>query len=475
MSIGRNRKRADHALWEEGNHMKGLNLACLTEVCKGSYIGPEELLTREVSSITTDSRKVEQGGLFVAIPGERVDGHNFVAGTRDKGVLCALVEHPVDADVPQIVVESSLAAVKAIAEKYLEILQLPVVGITGSVGKTSTKETIAAVLEQKYNVLKTAGNFNNELGLPLTVFRLREEHEIAVLEMGISDFGEMHRLAAIAKPNTAVITNIGWCHLENLKTRDGILKAKTEVFDHLKDNAVVILNGDDDKLATVKEVQGKAPITFGIDEKNTCYATGIRQMGFSGTHCTMHTPIGSFEVQIPVPGNHMVYNALAAAAVGIAYGLDQEQIVAGIESMKTIAGRFLIMKTDRFTVVDDCYNANPVSMKASVDVLATGGGRRVAVLGDMGELGEEEAALHAQVGTHVGESGIEVLYTAGPLCKANLAVAAKAANPALEVCAFDSREELLAAIGGLVKEGDSILVKASHFMKFTQVIDALTK
>ena len=214
---------------------------------------------------------------------------------------------------------------------------------------------IAAVLEQKFRVLKTLGNFNNELGLPLTVFRLREEDEIAVLEMGISDFGEMHRLASIAQPNTCVITNIGTCHLENLGDRDGVLKAKTEVFDHLKPDATVILNGDDDKLITVKEVQGKAPIHFGMNPDFPLYADEIESKGLKGIAYKIHTPKGAFSVVVPIPGRHMVYNALAGTAVGLAYGMELSEIQKGIESLQSLSGRFHIIENENYTIVDDCY------------------------------------------------------------------------------------------------------------------------
>ena len=217
--------------------MKNLTLEHIAQACKGIYKGSEADKTREVTGIYTDSRKVREGSLFVPIKGARADGHDFIEGVMEKGALATLSEKDLgERPYPYIQVESSLQAVKDIAEYYLKQLQIPVVGITGSVGKTSTKEMIASVLSQKYKVLKTQGNFNNELGLPLTVFDLRDEHEMAVLEMGISDFGEMHRLAKIARPDTCVITNIGLCHLEFLKSRDGILKAKTEIFDFLRED-----------------------------------------------------------------------------------------------------------------------------------------------------------------------------------------------------------------------------------------------
>ena len=384
-------------------------------------------------------------------------------------------EHVLEsADFPYIVVESSLQAVKDIAEFYLKQLQIPVVGITGSVGKTSTKEVIASVLSQKYRTLKTQGNFNNELGLPLTVFRLRDEDEMAVLEMGISDFGEMTRLARIARPDTCVITNIGTCHLENLGDRDGVLKAKTEIFKFLRPDGHIVLNGDDDKLSTVKEHEGIAPVFFGMSQGCQVYGDEIVSRGLKGMTCTIHMGEDSFKVDIPMPGRHMVYNALAAAAVGRIYGLTDEQIKAGIESLEPISGRFRMIDTEKFLIVDDCYNANPMSMKASLDVLQDGSGRRVAVLGDMGELGTDEVQLHESVGEHAGKCDIDVLICTGKLCK-SMAEKAIQTNPDLKVIYEPDRESLLEHLEGYVQQGDTILVKASHFMKFEEVVEKLQK
>ena len=307
--------------------MKNLTIKNLTEVCSGTYYGPETVMDREVSSITTDSRKIEKDSLFVPIVGERVDAHRFIPDVMSKGALVTLSERELEnADFPYIQVESSLQAVKDIAEFYLKQLQIPVVGITGSVGKTSTKEVIASVLKEKYRTLKTQGNFNNELGLPLTVFRLRDEDQIAVLEMGISDFGEMTRLTKIARPDTCVITNIGTCHLENLGDRDGVLKAKTEIFKSMNPEGHIVLNGDDDKLATVSEYNGIKPVFFGLNAERDVYADQIESKGLKGVACRIHLVEDAFDVLVPTPGIHMVYNALAAAAVGRIYGLSIEEI-----------------------------------------------------------------------------------------------------------------------------------------------------
>lgn len=454
--------------------MKNLTLKNLAIACNGKYVGLKEMENKEVTCIFTDSRKAEAGGLFVPIKGARVDAHDFIEQVMEKDVLATLSEKDLgEKPFPYILVDSSLTAVKEIAEFYLKQLQIPVVGITGSVGKTSTKEVIASVLEQKYNTLKTQGNFNNELGLPLTVFRLRDEHEMAVLEMGISDFGEMHRLAKIARPNTCVITNIGLCHLEFLKSRDGILKAKTEIFDYLQWDGHIILNGDDDKLITVQETKGVKPVFFGIENHQGIWAEEIKSEGLKGISCRIHTGEESFSVLIPVPGKHSVYNALAATAVGLTYGLTIEEITRGIESLQSVSGRFHIIETPEYTVIDDCYNANPISMKASLDVLTDALGRKVAILGDMGELGADERKMHEEVGKYAAEKEINLLLCVGELSQ-YMETAAKAVNSATQVRYFENKEVLMNELPEILKNGDTILVKASHFMEFDEIVKKLS-
>lgn len=455
--------------------MKEMSLEQIARACKGVYAGEASKKSLEVSGVVIDSRKVEPGYLFVAIKGERVDGHSFIPAVFAKGAACVLCEQVPDHPAgPYILVESCLQALKSLAEYYRSTLSIPIIGITGSVGKTSTKEMIAAVLEQKYKVLKTEGNFNNEIGLPLTIFRIREEHEAAVLEMGISDFGEMTRLSRMAKPNVCVITNIGLCHLENLKDRDGILKAKTEMFTEAQPGAQVILNGDDDKLITLKESRTPTPCFFGLDPSNDLYGEQIENLGLDGTRCTFVTKAGRFSAHIPIPGQHMVYNALAGIAVGLALNLSLEEIKAGIESLTPVSGRNNLIHTGKWDILDDCYNANPVSMCASLDVLSCALGRKVAILGDMGELGENERLLHYNVGCHAADAGIDAVFLVGLLSK-ETARGIEAKNPFLTFRHFDTKQELIAALPLLLSKGDSILVKASHFMEFEEIVDYLRK
>ena len=462
--------------------MKNMTLENIEKACGGRYIGTEAEKKTEVLGVVIDSRQVESGYLFVAIPGEKVDGHKFIPDVFAKGAAAVLSEQQLeDPAGPYILVESTTKALRDLAEYYRKSLDIKVVGITGSVGKTSTKEMIASVLSEKYRVLKTEGNYNNEIGLPLTIFKIRAEHEVAVLEMGISEFGEMHRLATMANPDICVITNIGLCHLENLKTRDGILKAKTESFAHLKKDGIAILNGDDDKLSTIRQVGDKEPVFYGMEEKmeyredakKSVYATGVENLGLYGMQARIHTPEGERDVRIPIPGEHNVYNALAATAVVLSLGLSLDQISSGILKAKTIGGRTNLLNTGSMTVIDDCYNANPVSMKASIDVLATAEGRKIAVLGDMGELGENEKKLHYEVGEYLAKKEIDVLFCAGELSE-EIAKAAQKESKTCEVYYFKTRDALLEQLLPFLKKGDTVLVKASHFMEYPKIVKALT-
>ena len=468
--------------------MKNLTLNNISQVCGGILHLPENaagMADEEISFITTDSRQAAEGCLFAAIKGERSDGHSFIPQVFEKGALCVLAER--DSGVkgrPWIKVISTLQALKDLAEYYLRGLNIPVVGITGSVGKTSTKEMIASVLSQKYNTLYTAGNFNNELGVPLTIFRLREYHEMAVIEMGISDFGEMHRLAKIVRPDTCVITNIGQCHLEFLKDRDGVLRAKTEIFDFLREDGHIVLNGNDDKLASVRMVKGIKPVFFGLplpggdgvsSQELSVWADEIKPMGLEGISCRIHFPGGEFSVKVPIPGEHMVMNALAGTAAGLIYGLSADEIKAGIESLESVGGRMHMIQANGYTVIDDCYNANPMSMKASIGVLKSAAARKIAILGDMFELGPDEIKLHAITGRAAGEAGLDVLIGIGTRSRALTEEAAKT-DPSLKVMYFEKLEDFLPLIKdhGMFKAGDTILVKASHGMDFAQIVKALT-
>ncbi len=455
--------------------MKNMSLQKIAAACGGTYCGSADLSEREVSSVVIDSRKAEKDSLFVAIKGARVDGHSFIPQVMKKGALCAVSEQDLgDVPYPYIKVGSCEQALKDIAEHYRRSLDIRVVGISGSVGKTSTKEMIASVLGQKFNVLKTEGNFNNEIGLPLTVFNIREEHEIAVLEMGISHFGEMTRLAKIARPDICVITNIGVAHIESLGSRDGILKAKTEMFKYMNPEGTIILNGDDDKLRGFVPENGVSPVYFGLDPSCPYHAKKTENKGLRGTDAEFVTPDSRFRAHISIPGGHMVYNALAGIAVGTALGMTPDEMARGIEALVPIAGRNNLIETERWSIIDDCYNANPASMKSSLDVLACADTRTVAILGDMFELGASEKEMHYEVGAYAAEKGISVLICIGGLSAETARGARESSDgAAMEILHYSTKEDFFKEMNDVLKKDDTILVKASHGMEFTEIVNFL--
>lgn len=464
--------------------MKNMTLVSVAECCGGTLHNAGAEWDKTAAGVVIDSRKVEKDFIFIAAKGERVDGHSFIPQVIEKGAMAVVCERePEEEEIPYILVKDSFQALKDIAEYYRKQLSVKVVGITGSVGKTSTKEFIAEVLSQKYKVLKTEGNFNNEVGLPLTVLKIREEHEVAVLEMGISHFGEMHRLSKIAKPDICVMTNIGQCHLESLGTREGILKAKSEIFDFASKDAAVFVNGDDDMLQTVREVNGKPLVYFGFSEKNDVYATDRENRGLFGSEAKIHRMRKNgveecYAVSIPLPGEHMIYNALAAASVGRVLGLNTAQIQAGISSVKPVGGRSNIIRAEKYILIDDCYNANPVSMEAAIDLLKMALTRKAAVLGDMFELGENSDALHERVGKYAVENGVDMLICVGENARFMYEAAQKKKEELrmdVRLHYFKTREELEPVLESLLEEKDTVLIKASHGMGFENLVKKLSQ
>ena len=443
--------------------MKPITLSEVARACGGELHGDPGL---QITSIVTDSRKAGEGSLFAAIKGARADGHKFIPAVAEQGAVCALCEEAPQADIAYILVESTLVALKGIAEYYRSLFSIPFIGITGSVGMTSTKEFISAVLAQKYNVHKTGGNFNNELGVPITLFGLEEEHEVAVIEMGISGFGEMTRLSKMVRPDISVITNIGYCHLENLGDRDGVLRAKTEMFTYLKDNGSIILCHDDDKLRTLTDYHGITPTFYGTGN-DEYRAENIVEKGLDGVGCTLIHGDTRIDVTIPTMGRHNVLNALCAMAVGTKLGLTPDEIKRGLESFRNVGSRNRIIKTAYYTIIDDCYNANPTSTKAGLDTLSKLSGRRVAVLGDMKELGKDEIALHREVGAYAKELGIDVLIAVGPLSEATAEGFGEGAYY------YQNVDRCIDRIERHLHPDDTILVKASHSMQFERIVEAL--
>lgn len=452
--------------------MKHLTIASAAAACGGVYCGPDEpaLLQREITFLTTDSRCAGEDCLFAAIAGSRVDGHDYIPAAMAQGALAVLCQRrPDDPSVPAVVVPSTEAALQDIAAFYRAQFDLPVVGVTGSVGKTTAKEMIASVLSQRLRVLKTEKNFNNELGVPFTLFRLRPEHEAAVVEMGISGFGEMTRLARMAQPTMAVYTVIGWSHLEFLHDRAGVLRAKTEMLAGMAEDAPVFINGDDEYLAALECRQPL--IRFGLGEGCDVRALDVRSCGTDGMTCSIVAGERRIPVRIAAWGAHLVYAALAAAAVGLHMGLSDAEIAAGIAAYAPVGSRGGVCRAARWTVLDDCYNSNPSSARAALSSLATLPGRRVCILGDMLELGEQSAALHRQLGEFAAAQGIDVIIACGT-CAEQIYAGAVSVSPG-QAWYFPDKQALFSALPQLLRDGDYILVKASHGERFCEIVQLL--
>ena len=445
--------------------MRNMTLAHAAAACRGRLCGRFDE-SAALGRIVIDSRAVEPGDLFAAYKGERVDGHDYIAAAFDRGAACCLAERIPEGETrPILLVEDVQRALEQIAEAYRSTLSLPVIGITGSVGKTSAKEMIASVLEQRFRVLKTDRNLNNQIGVPMTVSRIEPEHQAAVVEMGISDFGEMRLLSRIVRPTVAVFTVIGHAHLEFLHDRQGVFRAKTEMLEYMDEDGVVLVNGDDDLLRQLSCRQRL--LRFGLGKENEIRAEEIRLDESGRTSCNICHDGRSFPVRIPAYGQHMVYAALEGAAVGLTLGLTEEEIAAGIACYETVGRRSAVTDTGKITLVDDSYNANPDSVKCGVDSLTQLPGRKLCVLGDMLELGEGEEAMHRDVGAYAASHGVDLVLCSGRLG----AFIAEGAGERGRW--FASVDELTAALPELIRPGDRVLVKASRGMRFERIAEAL--
>ena len=446
--------------------MKNMTVKRAAELCGGTLRGdiPEDIPIRE---IVIDTRALAPGDLFAAFRGEHVDGADFIGAAFEKGAACCLAERVPEGETrPVILVENVLKALEKLSAAYRAQFDLPVVGITGSVGKTTAKEMISAVMEQRYHTLKTEGNLNNQIGIPMMLSRLSDSHEAAVIEMGISDFGEMYSLARMVQPTMAVYTVIGHAHLEFLHDLDGVLQAKTELLEMLPKTAPVIVNGDDEKLRSFSCRQRK--ITFGFDQHCDVRAENITTE--EELRCDIVCGLRRIPVEIPAFGQHHIYAALAAATVGMLLGLSDQEIKDGIASFHNVGRRGELFHGNGFTMIDDSYNANPDSVDCGIDTLMRVPGKRhLCILGDMLELGENAMNMHYGVGCYAVENGVDLILTSGR-CAAEMSRAAGARG-----MHFASREELIKALPRIVKKEDCILVKASKGSHFETVAAALRK
>lgn len=447
-----------------------LSIREVVTACRGRLIwGDDEVV---ISGVSTDTRTIEPGMLFIPIRGENFDGHKFIDKAIENGAAAVLTELGGEYSVPAVRVEDTRRAMGRLASYYLNKLNIPTVAITGSVGKTTTKDMVASVLAKRYNVYKTQGNLNNDIGVPLTVFALKPYHTAAVIEMGMNHFGEISYLTSIVKPDVALITNVGVSHIENLGSREGILKAKCEIFEGLKSDGTAIVNGDDDMLSTLRG-NLKGLVMFGTNTSLDWYADNIRERGLEGIDCTIHGNGSSvcFDVSISVPGRHMVLNALAAAAAGYALGMSAEEIKAGIEDFKPTKMRMDIIHSGDLTIINDAYNSNPVSAMAAVDVLAAEEGVRCAVLGDMFELGSFAPKLHYELGEYTAKKGIDIIVAVGELSRELYEGAKQVRNK--NVYYFKTQEDFLENIDSIIHGKMTVLVKASRGMKFEKTTEKL--
>lgn len=425
----------------------------------------------EISEITTDSRKAGVNMLFIPICGENNDGHDYIESAFENGadVVITHKDIPVRENKNIIRVKDTRIALGDIARYYKQKYNLPTVAITGSVGKTTTKDMIAAVLAMKYNTLKTQGNFNNDIGLPLTVFRLEEKHRAAVLEMGMSHMDEIHYLASIAKPDVAVITNIGMSHIENLGSQENIYRSKMQICDYFSENNLLVVNGDDEFLS--RGYDKCRVITCGIKNQNcNLTAENIQNLGIDGTKFSVFVDGRNYEIYIKIPGVHNVYNALAAIAVGRYYDIPMEDIAEGIREFSLTNMRMEIKKFNDIVVIDDCYNASPDSIRAALKVLSEiRAERKIAILGDVLEMGGFAEKEMYQLGTEIAD--IDVLITVGDTARYIAKGAEFAGNE--KIYSFKTVPEAISFLKDFVISGDNILVKASRGMHFERIVEAL--
>jgi len=429
--------------------------------------------------ITTDSRKVEKDNLFIPLIGEKFDGHDYIEQCFDAGAAICLTQKPIPErkDGSAILVSDTSKALRDIATWHRNKYNIPVIGITGSVGKTSTKDMVACVLSKSYEVLKTQGNFNNEIGLPLTLLNLEPRHQAAVIEMGMSGFGEISRLTAAAQPEVAVITNIGVSHIEKLGSQQGILAAKLEILEGLKQGGLVALNGDDPLLKALSGKLGFRTVFYGMEAGLDYCARDYRSLGESGTEFNIVIEGLKYRVKVPVPGIHNVYNALAAIAVGLEMKIPMNTIVEGIAQFSPGNMRQNIIGHKGLKIINDAYNASPQSMQAAISVLEelSAKTRGIAVLGDMLEMGVLSREQHYSVGNFIKDKKISILITVGNESANILQAVADSGNSAISLRHFEDNSHALDYLKSIVKQGDYILIKGSRGMKMEQIAEGLLK
>ncbi len=451
--------------------MKALKIKDIIAAVGGKLLCGDE--NAFITAVCTDTRKISENSLFVPLAGERFDAHDFIGDALDGGALASLTSRKnIKSQKTLIYVPNTRRALGDLAAYYRSQFHIPLVAITGSVGKTTVKELTAAVLSSKLTVLKTAGNFNNEIGLPLTLFRLEEEHQAAITEMGMSGFGEIDILAAMAKPDIGIVTNIGLSHIENLGSQENIYKAKSELFRHVRPGGTLILNGDDPILTAHKGELKHKVILAGLSEHCQLRATSVAPsadaLSFTAVYGAEKVP-----VYLSFPGEHNVTNALLACAVGLSFGISLADCAKALSTYVPADRRMQLMNIKDFTVINDCYNAAPASMAAALKVLKSQKGRKIAVLGDIKELGDHTKSAHEEIGALCAELSVDALFTFGENAKLIAEGAKKAGMDETAILSFLEIEPLNEALASFIKEGDTILVKASRAMRLERVIEFL--
>lgn len=450
--------------------------------------------SKPISQVVIDSREAGPDSLFVALPGERVDGHDYVADAFSRGAIAALVhrtpantecltlnieKHGVESVAPDSItlpiclkVADSLKGLHQLATYWRAKFNPRVIGITGSVGKSSVKELAWAVLRQRYHVLKSPGNLNNEIGLPLTLLRLDSSHERAVLEMGMYDLGEISELCAIAKPHVGLVTNVGPTHLERLGTIDRIAQAKAELVQALPADGVAILNQDDPYVRSMaKETQARV-FTYGLTPEADLWASDIMSEGLEGIRFVLHYQKETLHAKVPLLGRHSVHTALRAAAIGITEDLTWHEIMTGMQNSAVQLRLVSVPGINNSTLLDDTYNASPVSTIAALNLLDDLSGRKIAVLGDMAELGDQEEEGHRRVGCRAADT-VDLLITVGPRARM-MADEARACGLLPDaITEVETNDQAIAYLHQVVQQGDIVLVKGSRSMAMEEIVTAL--
>ncbi len=447
-----------------------MKLEDIRNIVGGEIIGSDT----EFFGAAYDSRTVAAGNLFVCLGGERTDGHNYIDNAAQNGAVAAICQKKVESRIPYLYVNDSLAALQKAAALYRKSIHIPAVAVTGSVGKTTTKEFVSSVLSSKLNVYKTDGNKNSTIGLPASVLNMPENIDACVFEMGMSGFGEISVMSQIVCPDISIVSNIGFSHIEYLGSRENIMKAKLEIVDGMPENGVLLLNGDDEYLSTVDRKDFSQKILFfGIGNKQAEYRAD--DILFSDGSCRFFaiTPKCSFPVRIPTEGLHNVYNALSAIAAGQLLGLSTDEIKRGLLNFKNAPLRQNIYEVNSVTVIEDCYNASPDSVTAAINVLMTKNGRKIAVLGDMLELGERSRELHEMTGSKV--IGADIFVAFGAFAESYKKGAEKAGFSSSNIYTCRTTDEAAALVSEIVTAGDIVLVKASRGMYAEKITERLKK